>query len=190
MPFKSLISYWSGLRKRERYVAGAGLAGVLLILFCLLVLMPFLEARDKLSHSIKRQEKVLQELISLDEQYRRLKGSKAPSHGTGRGDSDFALSSRLDGILKEADLKSQVQDFQTTRSSVKNHHVVRTEIRINRVKMDQLMKFLYLAELPEHGMRIDQISITRTPAETEYLNAAVTLKTYGKKPSGPERPAA
>ncbi|MDY0187587.1 MAG: type II secretion system protein GspM [Syntrophus sp. (in: bacteria)] len=190
MPFKNLLSYWSGLRKRERYVAGAGLAGVLLLLFCFLVLMPVLEARDKLSRSIKRQENVLQKLISLDEQYRRLKGSKAPSYGTGRGVSDFAMSSRLDSILREADLKSRVQDFQTIRSSVKNHHVIRTEIRITRIKMDQLMKFLYLAELPGHGMRIDQISITRTPAETEYLNAAVTLKTYGKKPSGPERPAA
>ncbi len=184
MSIKSLISYWSGLQKRERYVVGAGLVGLFLLLFSYFVLLPFFEAKNMLTRSIQRQEKVLQELISLNEQYSHLKGEGVDRRkGTSQSDPDLPMSSRLDKILTETDMKSCVSDFQTTKSVTKERHLIRTELKINRVKMDQLIKFLSFVESPGNGMRIEQISISKTPAETEYLNATVTLKTYeGKLP--------
>jgi len=186
MPFKTLLSYWSGLQKRERYVAGAGLVGVFLLLFSYFALLPFIEARGKMARSIQRQEKVLQELISLNEQYRHLKGgTEAPRQGMGQSNLDFSMSSRLERILTETEMKSCVQDFQSTKSPAREgHRIIRTELKINKVKMEQLIKFLYRVESPEYGMRIEQLSIVKTPTETEYLNATVTLKAYESKSAG------
>lgn len=186
MPFKTLLSYWSGLQKRERYVAGAGLAGLFLLLLGYFAVLPFIEARSKVTRSIQRQEKVLQELISLNEQYRHLKGgTDASRQGTSQSNLDLSLSSRLERILTETEMKSCVQDFQSTKSPAREgHRIIRTELKINKVKMEQLIKFLYRVESPEYGMRIEQLSIVKTPAETEYLNATVTLKAYEKKSAG------
>ncbi|OPY87513.1 MAG: General secretion pathway, M protein [Syntrophus sp. PtaU1.Bin208] len=185
MSIKSLLSYWSGLQKRERYVVGAGLVGLFLLLFSYFVLLPFFEAKNKLARSIQHQEKVLQEMLSLNEQYRHLKGEGAdPRKQTSQSDPDLPMSSRLDKILTETDMKSCVSDFQTTKSGARERHLIRTELKINRVKMDQLIKFLSFVESPGSGMRIEQIFISKTPAETEYLNATVTLKTYEEKLPG------
>jgi len=186
MAFKTLLSYWSGLQKRERYVVGAGLVGVFLVLVSHFVLLPFIEARDRMTRSIQRQEKVLKELIALNAQYRGLKGGTEDIRKVmARKNLDFTMSSRLDRILNETDMKSYVQDFQSAKSPAMNgYNLIRTEIKINRVKMDQLIKFLHLVESPEYGIRIEQLSIAKTPAETEYLSATLALKTYEKHSSG------
>jgi general secretion pathway protein M len=183
MRFKTLVSYWSGLQKRERYVFGAGLIGMFLLISINFAILPFFEAKNKITRSIQRQEKVLNELNDLNVQYRSLKGGSESLRKVIAGrNPDFTIASHLDGILNETDTKSSIQDFQSAKlPAAEGYNLIRTEIKLGKVKMDQLIKFLYLVESPEYGIQIEQISIAKTPAETEYLNAALTLKTYEKK---------
>jgi general secretion pathway protein M len=183
MRFNPFVSYWSGLQKRERYIFGGGLIGLFLLLSINFAILPFFEARSKITRSIQRQEKVLKELNALNAQYRSLKGGSESLRRVIAGrNPDFKIASHLDGILNETDTKSCIQDFQSSKlPAAEGYNLIRTEIKLGRVKMDQLIKFLYLVESPEYGIRIEQVSIAKTPAETEYLNASLTLKTYEKK---------
>lgn len=182
MFFKAFSSYWSGLQKRERFVCAGGLLCLFLLLFFYYVLFPFLEARNKMTRSIQRQEKVLQELAALKVQYDSLKGgAEALGKVMIRRNPDFTMASHLDGVINEAGMKSSIQDFQSTKSpATGGYNLIRTEIKIARVTPDQLIKFLYLAESPEYGIRIEQIAIMKNPTEAQYLSATVALKTYEK----------
>jgi len=185
MFFKAFFSYWSSLQKRERYVSGVGLLCLFLLLSTYYVLFPFLEARNKMTRSISRQETVLQELTALNTKYRSLKGgTNALRKVMQQRNADFTMASHLDRIINETDIKSSIQDFQSTKSpATDGYNLIRTEIKISRVTMDQLIKFLYLAESPEFGIRIEQIVIAKIPVETQYLSASLSLKTYEKASS-------
>ncbi len=185
MFFKTFMPYWSGLRQRERIVLGGGLICLFLLLLTHFILLPFFEARDKMTRSIARQEKVLQELTELKAQYQSLKGgTDVLRQVMERRSPDFTMASHLDRIINETDMKSCIQDFQSTKSQAgEGYDLTRTEIKIARVTMDQLIQFLYLAESPEYGIWIEQISIAGGPAETGFLSATLALKTYEKTSS-------
>lgn len=186
MPFKTFLSYWSSLQKRERYVAAGGAACLVLLLTAHFILLPFLEARSKMTRSISRQEKVLKELSALNAQYHGLRGGTEDFEKVvASRDPAFTMASHLDKIINETEMKSSIQDFQSTKSpAAAGYQLIRTEIKIGQVTMDQLIKFLYLAERPETGIRIEQLTITKTAGGNETLTAALALKTYERKPAG------
>ena len=138
-----------------------------------------------MTRSISRQEKVLQELTALNTQYQSLKGGRdLLQQVMARRNPDFTMASHLERIINETNMKSCIQDFQSTKlPGAKGYDLTRTEIKITRVTMKQLIPFLYLAESAEYGIWIEQIAITKNPADASYLNATVALKTYEKTSS-------
>lgn len=185
MFFKAFFSYWSRMQKRERLVCGAGLL-CLVLLFFYYLLFPFFEAKEKTARSIQKQEKTLQELAVLKAQYETLKGgTEAMGKVMTKRIPDFTMASHLDAAINEAGMKSSIQDFQSTKlPAMGGYHLIRTEIKIAAVTSEQLVKFLYLAESPENGVRIEQIAIMKNPKEAQFLGATVVLKTYEKTASG------
>jgi general secretion pathway protein M len=172
--------FWDKLTKSQRYYLMAGAAFVVVFLVFQLVIFPLWDAREKMTHSIRVNEKAFKEMAVLGAEYGVLKQrAEAVQRVLAARAQDFTLFSYLEKKAGEIQLKSHLKSINPLKgmsTGVYEESIV--EMRLDSITMKQLTDFLYAVESPKDLVRIGKISISKMKENPEYLTATMQVLTY------------
>ncbi len=176
------MNFWvkPKLTKREKLYVFVGTFLVIIFLAGQFVLLPFVNAREKVRHSIEINEKALEEIVALSSEYRTL---SVDSGDIGvilaRRPKGFTLFSFLEEEAGKAAIKSNIKymkpSISTDAAPYKESSV---EMNLENITLQQLVEYLYLVESPEDLVRIKRISVKQSKGSPEYLTVLLHLVTY------------
>jgi general secretion pathway protein M len=150
-----------------------------IILTVQLVLMPYFEARGKLTGSIRKNEKILKEMIALESEYAVLrKGFDGIRTGIERR-KGFTLFTHLEKKAGESGVRTNIRHMQPSRSEISGvYEEIAVEIRLEKITLKQLVNFLYAVESPENLVWIKRLSVKKSAESPQYLSALIQVATY------------
>jgi general secretion pathway protein M len=172
-------TYWDSLDSRQRYIAGFGMAFVIVVLVWVFVVSPLWEAKAKMKKSISSNSRKLAEMVIMDEafadqeaQIARIKTVLASRH-------DFTLFSYLEKKALAARVKGsirQMNSMQGTKSASFEESLI--DMKLDRLTIRQLMEFLYQVESPDEMVKIKRITIDKMKESPEYISVQVLVASY------------
>lgn len=168
------------LARRERYfVFGAALFIALFLLFQF-VLLPFFEARRRVTRGVEAKKRGLEEIVRLSSEYRRYQkdaqGVERILAGRERG---FTLFSFLEKQAGDADVKKNIKYMKpsvSTGSGPYKESLV--EMKLEAVSLQKLTGYLYRIESPEKAVSIKRISIKQNQRKAGSLDAILQVLTF------------
>lgn len=171
---------WDRLGKRDRVVLTAGIALALTILIVQFALVPYFEARGKLTKAIRTNEKTLKEMVALGSEYRVLRqGMEEIQQGMSRRAPNFTLFSHLERKAGEAGVRNNIKQMQPSRTPLSgSYEETSVEIKLEKVTLKQLVNFLYAVESPEELVRVKRMSVKRSTEAPQYLSALIQVATF------------
>ncbi|MDD5723211.1 MAG: hypothetical protein PHY29_05660 [Syntrophales bacterium] len=171
------------LTKREKLSVALGTSLVTIFLVLQFVLLPFLNAREKVRHSIEVNEKALEEIVALSAEYRALSVDSGDIGVTlARRPKEFTLFSFLEEQAGRAGIKSSIKYMKPSLSTdATPYKESSVEMNLEEITLRQLVEYLYLVESPENLVRLKRVSIKQSKDKPEYLTVLLHLATYQQK---------
>ncbi|MEA3470809.1 MAG: type II secretion system protein GspM [Thermodesulfobacteriota bacterium] len=168
------------LTNREKYYVGGGLFLLVLFLVMQLVLIPFIDAKERARRSVAANEKVLEEMYALNAEYRAMKsGSLDIKQSLARRPKDFTLFSFLEKQAGKAGVKQNIKYMKPSTSvEAGPYKESSVEMKIEKITLKQLMEYLHLVESRKYLVSVKRISVKQAKGAEEYLTALVHLITY------------
>lgn len=168
------------LTKREKLYVSLGALLVTLFLVFQFILLPLVNAQEKVRHSIKVQKKALEEIIALRDEYRTL---RVDSGNIGvilaRRPKGFTLFSFLEEHAGNAGIKSNIKYMKPSLSAeTMPFRESSVEMSLEGITLKQLVEYLYLIESPENLVRIKRMSVKQSKEKSQYLTALMHVITY------------
>ena len=157
-------------------------AGVMVILaLSQWLIRPIISKRKKLATSIQRSEERMQEMVRLEQLYRKMQAENARVEKDLRGRKrDFTLFAFLEGLAGRDGVKSQIEFM---RPSVKQlgdmHQEEQVEMRLKGVSLERLIPYLYHIEASPEQVRIKRLTIR--PNQRDQSQLEVTLVVVTRK---------
>ncbi len=182
--------FWNKLGQRDRLVLSAGAALALIIFVVQFALVPYADARKKLSKSIQAQEKTLKEMAALGAEYQVLqRGMETVRNGMARRSPDFTLFSHLEKKATQSGVRSNLKNMQPARAPVSGgYDEASVEIKLEKITLKQLVNFLYSVESPQDLVRVKRLSVRKSSEDPQYLSAVIQVATF-EKSRGENMPA-
>lgn len=157
-----------------------GAAFVIAFLVIQLVIFPLWDARQKMTHSIRANEKALKEMAVLGAEYGVLKQrAEVVRLVLAARPADFTLFSYLEKKAGEIQLKPHLKSINQLKGMTTGafeESIV--EMRLDSITMKQLTDLLYAVESPKDLVRIGKMSISKMKESPEYLTATMQVVTY------------
>lgn len=168
------------LNKRERYSLMAGIAAIVVFVVVQFILFPFLDARDRVKHSIVQSEKNLKELSLLAAQYRSLKTDSGQiQRALAQRTKEFTLFSFLEKEAGNAGIKANITYMKPSASKDEGpYRESSVEMKLEKITLDQLVEYLHRVESPSNLVAVKRLSIKQSKEGTGYLSVLIQLVTY------------
>jgi len=172
--------FWKKLGKRDRLVLSAGGALVITILVIQFALVPFIAARQKLTKSIRTNEKILKEMIALESDYRVFrKDMETVQGGLARRAPTFTLFSFLEKKAGDTGIRSNIKNMQASRALISGPYVESdVEVTLEKITLKQLVNFLQAIESSEDLVRVKRLAIKKSTDNVQYLTVVLQVATY------------
>ena len=179
---KELLRSWEyrlGLHRlsgRERW--SLALAAVLLGLFLVaeLLVLPFWQARASLQRSVAERKTELAQLVELSRQYRELRQvEQGVAESLARRGADFSLFAFVEQQAERAGARAQIDSIRPQATSGENGARQSTvEVRLQRIGLEPLVRFIGLVEAKEEGVAIRRLVIQESGG-SGLLDASLQL---------------
>ena len=145
------------------------------------LIRPIVGKRKKLAASIQRSEERMQEMLRLEQLYRKMRAESARLEKDLRGRKrDFTLFAFLEGLAGRDGVKGQIEFM---RPSVKQlgdmHQEEQVEMRLKGVSLERLIPYLYHIEASPEQVRIKRLTIR--PNQRDQSQLEVTLVVVTRK---------
>lgn len=168
------------LTKREKLYVTLGAILVTVFLVFQFILLPLVNAQEKVRHSIIVQEKALEDIIALRAEYQRLRVDSgnigAILAGRPKG---FTLFSFLEEHAGRAGIKANIKYMKPSLSTETTpYQESSVEMSLEEITLRQLVEYLYLIESPENLVWIKRLSVKQSKGRTDYLTALMHVVTY------------
>jgi general secretion pathway protein M len=167
------------LARREKIMVsiGAGCLGLFLLFYFLI--FPLLSSKARLRRAIEADQKRLEELTALSNEYKTLQGNSGDigKEMTGRK-KDFTLFSLLEKLASQAGLKDRIKYIKPSTSQPQGNYVISSvEMQLEAITMQQLFDYLYRVEDPQHVITIKRLSISNHKEKPGYVDATLQVST-------------
>lgn len=176
------MNFFRNLGTREKvFVITAGVAVLLTLLF-MLVIDPMLAHSARLDRQIMTAQRELQELQTLQREYRRQKSIVERINAQLKRQQNFALISRLDELAGQTGTRSKILYMKPTvgiPSDAYDEDAV--EIKMEGVTLDQLIGYLYQIENSPQFMKIKSLQIRPRLDNRQVLSAVFRVSTFTPK---------
>ena len=151
------------------------------------LIRPIFRQRAKLATNIQRSEKRLQELVRLEQLYRKMQVENTRVEKNLRNrKQDFTLFAFLEGLAGRDGIKGQIEFMRPSVKSLgEMHQEEQVEMRLKRVSLDRLIPYLYHIEAAPEQVRIRRLTIR--PQQRDKSQLEVTLVVVTRKLSKPSR---
>lgn len=163
--------------KKQRYYVAGGVAFVVIVLILEFGIFPFWEAKDKVRQSISANQKRLNEMIKIDEEFTRqeVKIAKIKRAMAARP-ADFSLFAYLEKKAAQAGVRGNIKNMNSARGAqTANYEESLIDIRLDKITIKQLTDFLYYAESPADQVKIRRITVNKMKESPEYLSAQLQI---------------
>ena len=145
------------------------------------LIRPIFRKRAKLATNIQRSEKRLQELVRLEQLYRKIQGENTQVEKNLRNrKQDFTLFAFLEGLAGRDGIKGQIEFMRPSVKSLgEMHQEEQVEMRLKGVSLDRLIPYLYHIETAPEQVRIRRLTIR--PQKRDKSQLEVTLVVVTRK---------
>ena len=168
------------LAKREKYLIFLAVIVIVLALVIQLGIMPFVEKKEQYSNKVTANQKNLQEMVNLRQEYLVLQqGSDILAQRLAKRPKSFTLFSFLEKAAGEAGVKENIKSMKPSASSTKGPFKESlVEMKLERITLGQMVGYLKLVESPHMLVSLKRISIQSNKKETQYLDAILQVLTF------------
>jgi general secretion pathway protein M len=170
------------LAKREKYLISLAVIVILLALVIQLVIMPFVEKRERYNNNVTVKQENLQEIMGLRQEYLALQqDSDVLGQRLATRTKSFTLFSFLEKAAGDAGVKENIKYMKPSASSgLGPFKESLVEMKLERITLVQMVGYLQLIESPDKLVSIKRISIQSNKKETQYLDAILQVLTFTK----------
>ncbi|MCL5808150.1 MAG: hypothetical protein M1418_06340 [Deltaproteobacteria bacterium] len=178
--------FWDQLTTSQKRTVTAGLVFAGVVLLSQLIVVPYLDARQKVRSAIAASERALRDLAVMGREYGALRQRSEEIRRTSeRRPPGFTLFSYLEKRAGDAAVKTNIRSLSPLMSAPTGaYEETAVEMKLDRLTMKQLTDFLYRVESPEEMIRVRRISVVKMKESPEYLSALIQVSTYQPLPSG------
>ncbi len=171
---------WLKLNRKQRITVIACAAAIILILAVQMVLMPFLNGREKMKRSIAASETTLKEMISLGAEYSYMRDNiSAIRTAIGGRPADFTLFSFIEKKAGEAGVRGNMKSLQPSKPlQAGPMEEISADIRLEKVTLKQVVDFVKAAESPQQAVVLKKLVISKNSGNPEYLSAQIGISAY------------
>lgn len=176
------MNFFQNLGRRERlFVIGAG-AALLLVLLFMLVIDPMLAHSARLDRQITVAQRELQELRTLQREYRRQKGILDDINAQLKRQKSFSIFSRLEELAGQTGIRSNILYMKPAVSTPSDaYEEEAVEIKMEGVTLEQLTNYLYQVENSPQFMKIKRLYIKPRFDNRQILSAIFRVSTFTPK---------
>ena len=182
-------AFWEQLTRSQRRAVVTGLVVLAAMALFQLALVPWWEARQRVTAAIAANGRALTELTALGEEYTLFRQrSEEIRRVVNQRPSDFSFFSYLERKAGEAGVRVNILSTQPFKGMpVGDYEEAVIEIRMEKLTMGELVDFLYRLESPRELIRVRRASIARMKESPEYVNALLQVFTYQPLVMGAEQ---
>ncbi len=180
---------WLGLAAmspRERALVLLGGALLAVVAFSELVVMPLWRSHAALSRAVEQRQAELSQLVQLQGQYRALQQAAGRVRGAiGARHADFSLFAFVERQAEQAGARRQLGYIrplaQRPEQQGEGEVAVEVEVRLERIGLEPLVRFLTLVESKGDAVFIRRIVIEESGG-SGLLDASLQVATFEKAP--------
>jgi len=168
------------LAKREKYLIGLAVCVIVFAVLIQLVIMPFVDGRQRMQNSVAAQEKNLQKIVRLRQEYKALEqDSETLTERLASRPGNFTLFSFLEKAAGKAGVKNNIKYMKPSASTGKGPFKESlVEMKLEKITLKQMVDYLKLIESPDDIVSVKRISVQTNKKETQYLDAILQVLTF------------
>ncbi len=168
------------LAKREKYLIGLAVCVIVFAVLIQLVIMPFVDGRQRMQNSVAAQERNLQEIVRLSQEYKALEqDSETLTQRLASRPGNFTLFSFLEKAAGKAGVKNNIKYMKPSASTGKGPFKESlVEMKLEKITLKQMVDYLKLIESPDDIVSVKRISVQTNKKETQYLDAILQVLTF------------
>ncbi len=176
------MNVFQNLGTREKiFVIGAAVALLLTLLF-LLIVDPLLDRSARLDRQIVSAQRQLQELRTLQREYRNRREVLDKINDRLRRQKDFSLFSLLETLARQTGTREKILYMKPTVSPPNDAYEEESvEIKMEGVTLEQLIQYLYQVENSPQFLKIKRLYIKPRFDNRQSLTAIFRVSNFTPK---------
>ncbi|MCF8055899.1 MAG: type II secretion system protein M [Desulfocapsa sp.] len=173
-------SGWQRMAKREKLMVGGLIVMVTALLFFSLIVSPLLDSRQLLQKSLAQKQVELQKIRDLQKEYQVLQHTSGDiQERLKKRPEKFTLFAFIEQQATAAGIKQQINYLKPSEVESKGPlRESRVDMKLQKITLADLVKFLEGVESYEKVVSVSRISIQEYGKEEGYLNAVLQIVTF------------
>jgi general secretion pathway protein M len=167
------------LGRREKTLVSLAACCIAVFVLFQFIIFPFFDKREALRRGIDAKKDGLKEIVRLRSEYESYKRGADGIQRYLRGRiKSFTLFSFLEQAAGKARVKDHIKYMKpsASRTSGRSKESM-VEMKLDKIRLKQLVDYLYLIESPENVVSIKRISIKGNKSGAGYLDAVMQVIT-------------
>lgn len=172
------------LSGREKLVVMLGAAFAVVFFGYQLVVAPVFENRRTLTQVLQHKQAALDEMVLLQQQYAGVSSSfDTRAQALADREKGFSLFAFLDSQAQHSGVKTNVAYMQPFSKEMENasYTLETVKFKLAEVYLKELVDFLHRIESSDNGVAITALSLNKTGADKDKLDAVIEAQTLMKK---------
>ena len=172
------------LSGREKLVVILGAAFLVVFFGYQMVIAPVFEKRQTLTQVLHQKKAALDEMVLLQQQYNAVSSSfDVRAQALADREKGFSLFAFLDSQAQQSGVKANVAYMQPFSKEIENasYTLETVKFKLAEVYLKELVDFLIRIESSDNGVAITSLSLNKTGADKEKLDAIIEAQTLMKK---------
>ena len=178
----NITQYINKLSNREKTIIVMGLIGAIAILVYGSVVAPLVERYTNLNRVIKQKESQSYEILKLREEYLALnKEYTELEKAASKAKEGFSPLTFMEGVSVQAKIKDKVVSMKPMLTPMgENYRESSIEVKIERVVLEQTMRYLHLIEGSEYPLKVKTLHLKSRFDDPGLMDVSVVVSFYEK----------
>ena len=173
-------SGWKRMARREKFMVGGLIIMATALLFFSLIVSPLFDSRQRLQKSLAQKQVELQKIRDLQNEYQILQHTSGDiQKRLATRSANFTLFAFIEQQANAAGIKQQINYLKPSEvESTGPLRESRVDMKLQKITLKDLVKFLKGVESYEKVVSVNRISIQEHGKEQGYLNAVLQIVTF------------
>lgn len=171
---------WKRMARREKLMVGGLIIMATALLFFSLIVSPLFDSRQRLQKSIAQKQVELLKIRDLQKEYQLLQHTSGDiQKRLATRSANFTLFAFIEQQANAAGIKQQINYLKPSEvESTGPLRESRVDMKLQKITLKDLVKFLEGVESYEKVVSVNRISIQEHGKEQGYLNAVLQIVTF------------
>jgi len=179
--FKGIDQFLLRLSGREKWMLGGGGIVALFLITYFMWIDPVLIRMEKLEKLIPRKQQALQELLVLKEEYSEVAQKIEVIEKGLPAESAFSALAFLEDNAKRNRIRDKIAFIRPLSPQLKKpYREIPVEVKIQNVKLRQIIPFLIAIEKAPQGLRIKRLAMKTRFSDPDKMDLTFLVLSYEK----------